>query len=93
VIRVAGGRKETSPGQAARGLAAGSRAAQIIASAYGLQKTAQPDGSTVYGGTIRPSKPAEVAPGNDTGTPLMLPGFGPGGTFQLVVGSDGWSGK
>jgi hypothetical protein len=76
--------------QAARDLAAGSRAAQIIASAYGLQKTAQPDGSTVYSGTIAPSNRAEVAPSNDTASPpLMLPGFGPGGTFQLVVGSDG----
>jgi hypothetical protein len=75
--------------QAARGLAAGSRAAQIIASAYGLQKTVQPDGSTVYSGTIPPSNPAEVAPSNDTATQIMLPSFGPGGAFQLVVGSDG----
>jgi hypothetical protein len=75
--------------QAARGLAAGSRAAQIIASAYGLQKTVQPDGLTVYSGTIPPSNPAEVALSSDTATQIMLPSFGPGGAFQLVVGSDG----
>jgi hypothetical protein len=75
--------------QAARSLAAGSRAAQIIASAYGLQKTVQPDGSTLYSGTIPPSNPAEVAPSDDTATPITLPGFGPGGALQLVVGSDG----
>jgi hypothetical protein len=74
--------------QAARSLAAGSRAAQIIASAYGLQRTVQPDGSTVYSGTIPPSNPAEVAPSDDTAQ-IMLPSFGPGGAFQLVVGSDG----
>ena len=49
----------------------------------------QPDGSTVYSGTIPPSNRAEVAPSDDTGAQLMLPGFGAGGTFQLVVGSDG----
>jgi hypothetical protein len=75
--------------QAARGLAAGSRAAQIIASAHGLQKTVQPDGSTVYSGTIPPGNPAEVAPSNDTATQIMLPSFGPGGAFQMIVGSDG----
>jgi hypothetical protein len=75
--------------QAARGLAAGSRAAQIIASAYGLQKTVQPDGSTVYGGTIPPTNPTEVSP-SDGPKKFMLPSFGPGGAFQLVVGSDGF---
>jgi hypothetical protein len=75
--------------QAARSLAAGSRAAQIIASAYGLEKSVQPDGSTLYSGTIPPSDPAEVAPSNDAASQFMLPGFGPGGAFELVVGSDG----
>jgi hypothetical protein len=75
--------------QAARSLAAGSRAAQIIASAYGLQKTVQPDGSTVYSGTIPASNPPEVDPRDDTATPIMLPGFGPGGALQLAVGNDG----
>jgi hypothetical protein len=75
--------------QAARSLAAGSRAAQIIASAYGLQATTQPDGSTVYSGTIPPSTPAEGTRSADAATQIMLPGFGPGGAFQLVVGSDG----
>ena len=74
--------------QAARSLAAGSRAAQIIASAYGLQKTVQPDGSTVYSGTIPPSNRTEVSRSDDT-KKIMLPGFGSGGAFQLVVGSDG----
>jgi hypothetical protein len=80
---------------AAYGLAVGNRAAEIIASAYGLQKTEQPDGSTVYSGTIPPNTPAKIGPGKDTGRIIMgtaqnmLPSFGSGGTFQLIVGSDG----
>jgi hypothetical protein len=80
---------------AAYGLAVGSRAAQIIASAYGLQKTEQPDRSTVYSGTIPPNTRANVAPSKETGRIIMdtaqmlLPSFGSGGAFQLVVGSDG----
>jgi hypothetical protein len=80
---------------AAYGLAVASRAAQIIASAYGLQKTEQPDGSTVYSGTIPPNSPAKGAPSKDLGglvmdsAESMLPTFGSGGAFQLVVGSDG----
>jgi len=80
---------------AAYGLAVASRAAQIIASAYGLQKTEQPDGSTVYSGTIPPNSPAKGAPSKDLGglvmdsAQSMLPTFGSGGAFQLVVGSDG----
>jgi hypothetical protein len=75
--------------QAAHGLTAGSRAAQLIASAYGLQKTTQPDGSTVYTGTIPPNTPAEVPPSTDTASQIMLPSFGAGGTLQLLVGSNG----
>jgi hypothetical protein len=75
--------------QAVFGLVAGTRAAQLIASTYGLQKTVQPDGSTVYSGTIPPRSPAEVAPSDDKTGQLFLPSFGPGGGFQLVVGSDG----
>jgi hypothetical protein len=75
--------------QAARSMAAGSRAAQIIASAYGLQNTVQPDGSTVYSGTIPPNNPPEVDPSDDSATPITLPGFGPGGAFQMIVGGDG----
>jgi hypothetical protein len=80
---------------AAYGLAVASRAAQIIASSYGLQKTEQPDGSTVYSGTIPPNSPAKGAPSKDLGglvmdsAQSMLPTFGSGGAFQLVVGSDG----
>jgi hypothetical protein len=80
---------------AADSLALGGRAVQIIASAYGLQKTEQADGSTVYSGTIPPSAPAKVPPSKDTGriimdsAQLMLPSFGSGGDFQMVVGSDG----
>src|SRR6266568_906605 len=48
--------------QAVLALVAGTRAAQIIASTYGLDKTVQSDGSTVYRGTIPPRNPAEVAP-------------------------------
>jgi hypothetical protein len=80
---------------AANGLAVASRAAQIIASTYGLQKAEQPDGSTVYSGTIPPNSPAKGAPRKDLGGLVMdsvqnlLPSFGSGGAFQLVVGSDG----
>jgi hypothetical protein len=80
---------------AAYGLAVASRAAQIIASTYGLQKAEQPDGATVYSGTIPPSSPAKGAPGKGLGGLVMdsvqnlLPSFGTGGAFQLVVGSDG----
>jgi len=73
----------------ARSLAAGSGAAQIIASAYDLKRAVQPDGSTVYRGTISPSHPAEAAPENDTANQFMLPVFGPGGAFEMIVGSDG----
>jgi hypothetical protein len=80
---------------AAYGLAVASRAAQTIASAYGLQKAERPDGSTVYSGTIPPNSPAKGAPSKDLGGLVMdsvqklLPSFGSGGAFQLVVGSDG----
>jgi hypothetical protein len=79
--------------QAARGLAAGSRGAQIIASAYGLQKTVQPDASTVYSGTNPPSNRTEVAPSNDTGTQLMLPGFGSAVPSSWSSAATAWSGK
>ena len=75
--------------QAVFGLVAGTRAARLIASTYGLQKTVQPDGSTVYSGTIPPRNRTEVAPSDDKTGQLFLPSFGPGGAFQLVVGSDG----
>jgi hypothetical protein len=75
--------------QAVFGLVAGTRAAQLIASTYGLQKTVQPDGSSVYSGTIPPRNRAEAAPSDDKTGQLFLPSFGPGGAFQLVVGSDG----
>jgi hypothetical protein len=80
---------------AAYGLAVAGRAAQIIASAYGLQKAELADGSSVYSGTIPPSSPARGAPSKGLGGLVMdsvrnmLPSFGYGGAFQLVVGSDG----
>jgi hypothetical protein len=80
---------------AAYGLVVASRAAQIIASTYGLQKAERPDGSTVYSGTIPRNSPAKGAPRKDLGGLVMdsvqnlLPSFGPGGAFHLVVGSDG----
>jgi hypothetical protein len=80
---------------AAYGLAVAGRAAQIIASAYGLQKAELADGSSVYSGTIPPSSPARGAPSKGLGGLVMdsvrnmLPSFGSGGAFQLVVGSDG----
>ena len=79
---------------AAYGLAVASRAAQIIASAYGLQMTDQPDGSTVYSGTVPPETAAKVPSGKGGGpimgiAGMMLPSFGSGGALKLVVGSDG----
>jgi hypothetical protein len=79
---------------AAYGLAVASRAAQIIASAYGLQTTEQPDGSTVYSGTVPPETAVKVAPGKGGGpimgiAGMLLPSFGSGGALKLVVGSDG----
>jgi hypothetical protein len=79
----------------AYGLAVAGRAAQIIASAYGLQKAERPDGSTVYSGTIPANSPAKGAPSKGLGglvmdsVQTMLPSFGSGGAFQLVVGGDG----
>lgn len=79
---------------AAYGLAVASRAAQIIASAYGLQTTEQPDGSTVYSGTVPPETAAKAASGKGGGAimgvaRMMLPSFGSGGALKLIVGSDG----
>jgi hypothetical protein len=52
---------------------AGTAPQQILALATGVQKTAQPDGSTVYTGTIAGSSldPAAV-PGNDAVTSMIL---------------------
>jgi hypothetical protein len=78
--------------KAIRGLVAGSRAAQIIASAYGLQKTVQPDGSTIYSGTVPAGEGTEVAPTDDTDTGIIggLPQIShTSAALQLVVGSDG----
>jgi hypothetical protein len=59
--------------QLARDNIAATAPQQIIALATGVQKTAQPDGSTVYTGTIPPSSldPALV-PGNDAITNMIL---------------------
>jgi len=77
--------------QMARVDVAGSNAAQILAVVTGLQKTVQPDGSTVYTGTIPASKQAEVTPTDDTATRLgaRLASTGRVSRFKLVVGSDG----
>jgi hypothetical protein len=74
--------------QQVRELAAGSLRPQILASVYDLQQAAQPDGSTMYTGTIPPGNPAEASPA-DGPKKNMLPSFSSGGAFQLVVGSDG----
>ena len=52
---------------------AGTTAQQILALATGVQKTAQPDGTTVYTGTIPNSSldPA-IVPGNDAITSMIL---------------------
>jgi hypothetical protein len=76
-------------------LAVASRAAEVIASAYGLQKTEQSDGSTVYSGLVPPNSPGKAAPSKGPAPIVvgiaqnLLPTFGSGGAVQLVVGSDG----
>ncbi len=78
--------------QLAHDNAGGFTADEILALATDLQKVVQPDGSTVYSGTIPASDAgAEVAPTDDTATRdiAMLPRIWGGGQLQLVVGSDG----
>jgi hypothetical protein len=85
----------------ARADVAGSNVSEILAATTGLEKTVQPDGSTIYRGTIENSNadPA-IAPGTDSAMRMIIklrsgnePDV-PGGhhnnaQFQLVVGSDG----
>jgi hypothetical protein len=77
--------------QLAREYVSGSRADQIVLLVPGLQKTVQPDGSTVYTGTIPTDTPAEVAASGQPGVSLgpSLPHFRRGAQFHMLVGSDG----
>jgi hypothetical protein len=77
--------------QSARVDVAGSSAAQILAVVPDLQKATQPDGSTVFTGTILASGPAHVTPTDDTATRLAarLKSVGRDARFKLVVGRDG----
>ena len=78
--------------QRARANVSGSSAAQILALVPNLQKTVQPDGTSVYTGTIPASgNAAEVTPTDDTATRLRarLQSVGRVSQFKLVVGSDG----
>jgi hypothetical protein len=80
-----------APLQMARVDVAGSSAAQILALVPNLQKTMQPDGSTVYTGTIPASDSTEVTPTDDTATRLgeRLQSAGRVRQFRLVIGTDG----
>jgi hypothetical protein len=77
--------------QRARTNVSGSSAAQILALVPNLQKTVQPDGTTVYTGTIPASDSAEVTPSDNTAARLgaRLQSVGRVSQFKLVVGSDG----
>jgi hypothetical protein len=69
----------------------GSDAAEVLALVPGLQQTTQPDGTTVYTGTIPASGSAEVSAGADPATVLgaRLQSVGSASAFRMVVGSDG----
>jgi hypothetical protein len=75
--------------QTARADVAGSNADQILALVPNLQQTAQPDGSTVYTGTIPASDSAQVTPTDNTATRLgaRLQSVGRVSQFKLVVNS------
>jgi hypothetical protein len=77
--------------QLARDYVSGSRPDQIVALVPGLQEIVQPNGSTIFTGTIPAGEPAEVAPTNEPGVSLgpTLPHFRTDAQFQMVVGSDG----
>lgn len=77
--------------QLARDYVSGSRADQILVLVPGLQKAVQPDGSTVFTGTIPAGDSAEVARTDEPGVSLgpRLPHFRTNAQFQLLVGSDG----
>lgn len=76
-------------------LAVGGRAAQIIASANGLQPTKQRNGSTLYSGSVPANTPGNGGRGKDLAGLIvesaqgMLASFPAGGTFEMVVGADG----
>jgi len=78
--------------QLARDDVSGSTAAAILALAAHLHKTAGPDGSTLYTGTIPAGRAdSAVAPSDDTimGVIIRLRSVGRDARFRLVVGRDG----
>lgn len=78
------------PLQMARVDVAGNSAAQILALVPDLQKMTQPDGSTVYTGTMPASEIAGVTPSDDTATRLRARLQSPvSSQFKLIVGTDG----
>jgi hypothetical protein len=86
------GRRLHAIARATRTILTGSRADQILALVPGLHKTAEPDGTTVYAGTIPASKSAAASPTGNTATRLVAAMKSVGGNdarLQLIVGSDG----
>ncbi len=78
--------------QLAQADAAGGTASAILALARHLHKTAGPDGSTLYTGTIPPDQAdSALAPTDDSimGVVTRLRSVGRDSRFQLVVGRDG----
>ena len=79
--------------QLAQADAAGGTASAILALARHLHKTAGPDGSTLYTGTIPPDQAdSALAPTDDSicmGVVTRLRSVGRYSRFQLVVGRDG----
>jgi hypothetical protein len=86
------GRRLPAIARDTRTMLTGSRADQILALVPGLHKTAEPDGTTVYAGTIPASNFAAASPTGNTATRLVaaLKRAGKeGAQLRLVVGSDG----
>jgi hypothetical protein len=85
------GRRLGAIARAVRTLLTGSRADQILALVPGLHKTAEPDGTTAYAGTIPASDSAAASPTGNTAARLVaaLKSVGNDAQLRLIVGSDG----
>jgi hypothetical protein len=76
----------------ARADVAGTSAAQVLALVPGLKQAAQPDGTTVYSGTIQATGPGHVPVGDITPATVLgarLQSVGRESQLRMVVGSDG----
>ena len=85
------GRRLGAIARTVRTLLTGSRADQILALVPGLHKTAEPDGTTAYAGTIPASHSAAASPTGNTAARLVaaLRSAGHDAQLRLIVGSDG----